>query len=420
LDRRFVSLFTIVLIDLIGFTIVIPVLQLYAEERFGAGDVQATMLIAAFSVAQFVFAPVLGRLSDAFGRRPVLIVSQIGTMLGFLVLGFANSLFLLYLGRVIDGISGGNITTAQAYVNDITTEENRARGFGIISAAFGSGFVIGPLLSGVVVKVAQLIPAIAPYSQNAPFFVASVFSLGSILGTYFLLPESLPMENRSPLNQGKATNDVGLMEMLSNDGVRLILTFAAMTFLGFSLFHTSFSLVVARNVFTGMDLEDTQFSIGLLLAWLGFLIVLVQGFAVGPLVKRFGERRLVMLGALLRIPTFVAIALAHSPWVIVAAFVPLALGNGVSQPSLQSIISRYAPPTMRGRVLGTFQSTASLMLVFGPLFSGVLLAEVGTAAPDLAAAGLLAVAFLLSFQILRLALPSQEGSPAQVEMAPAG
>jgi len=138
-DRRFIPLFMIVFVDLVGFGIVIPVLLLHAEESFGATDLQATGLLTAFSIGMVIAGPILGRLSDAYGRRPVLIISQIGTFIGFIVLGFANSLFLLYLGRIIDGISGGNITTARAYINDITTEENRARGFGLISAAFGAG-----------------------------------------------------------------------------------------------------------------------------------------------------------------------------------------------------------------------------------------------------------------------------------------
>jgi DHA1 family tetracycline resistance protein-like MFS transporter len=418
-DRRFTPLFIVVLIDLIGFGVVIPILPLYAEDHFGAGDVLIMLLLAAFPAAQLIASPILGRLSDAFGRRPVLILSQIGTMISFIVLGFAGSMFWLFVGRIIDGASGGNITTVRAYVNDITTEENRARGFGMISAAFGTGFILGPVLGGLVVKGAQLVPTLAPYSQNAPFFVAALFSLGSILATYFLLPESLPAELRSPLRERKSGTDVGLMQVLSNRGVRLILIFSGATFLAFALFQVSFTLVAARNVFTEMNLEDTEFAISLLLAWIGFLIVLVQSSLVGPLVARFGERRLVVIGALIRIPAFVGVALARTPLVIALSFIPLALGNGVSQPSLQSLISRFAPPSMRGRVLGIFQSVASLSLVIGPLMAGPLLDQVGTSAPDLVGAGLMTVAFLLSFQVLGLSLPSQEGIPAQVEAAPA-
>lgn len=163
-DRRFIALFVVVFVDLIGFGMVIPVLLLHAQESFGASDLQATLLLTSYSIALVVAGPVMGRLSDAVGRRPVLILSQFGTLAGFLVLGFANTLFLLYLGRIIDGVSGGNITTAEAYINDITSEENRARGFGLISAAFGAGFVVGPALTALIVSVTASSPTLAPYS----------------------------------------------------------------------------------------------------------------------------------------------------------------------------------------------------------------------------------------------------------------
>ena len=275
MDRRFISLFIIVFIDLIGFGIVIPVLMLHAEESFGASDLQATLLLSAYSIGMVFAGPVLGRLSDAFGRRPVLIISQIGTLAGFLILGFANSLFLLYLGRMIDGVSGGNISTAQAYINDITTEKNRARGFGLVSAAFSAGFIVGPALGGLVVKVTSSIPAVADYSQQAPFFVAALFSLFSILGTSFVLKESLPPEERSPLGQKKTqTNPDGkprasLLDVLRIPNVRFILLFTTTTFLAFSMLQSSFPIFVRRNIFTEYSLEDAQGGIGLMLTWLG-------------------------------------------------------------------------------------------------------------------------------------------------------
>ncbi|TFH36314.1 MAG: MFS transporter, partial [Anaerolineales bacterium] len=158
MDRRYIPLFLIVFIDLVGFGIVIPVLLLHAEESFGATDLQATGLLTAYSAGLVLAGPILGRLSDAYGRRRILLISQVGTFIGFIVLGLANSLLLLYIGRIIDGLSGGNITTAQAYINDITNEGNRARGFGLISAAFGAGFVVGPALGGLVVSITAGIP----------------------------------------------------------------------------------------------------------------------------------------------------------------------------------------------------------------------------------------------------------------------
>ncbi len=421
MDRRFASLFMIVFVDLIGFGIVIPVLLLHAEESFGASDLQATALLTVYSLGMVLAGPLLGRLSDAFGRRPVLIVSQIGTFAGFIILGLADSLFLLYLGRIIDGISGGNISTAQAYINDITTEKNRARGFGLISAAFGAGFMVGPALGGLVVNVASSIPSLAAYSQSAPFFLAAAFSLVSILGTTFVLPESLPPEKRSPL--GKRVNSghprFGLMDVLGDANVRKVLSFTFITFMAFSVFQSSFPLFARRNAFPQDPLEVAQRNIGLLLTWVGVLNVTMQSFFVGPLVARFGEQRLIVYATMGRVLAFVGAGLSSSLFALGLAFMPLAIGNAVSQPSLQSIISRFARPQMRGRVLGLFQSTNSVTLVIGPIISGYLLSlglpqlssRANAALPMFFAAALVAIAALFSLQILRMELPSQEPGP---------
>ena len=418
MDRRFIPLFMIVFVDLVGFGIVIPVLVLHAEESFGATDLQATGLLTAFSIGMVIAGPVLGRLSDAYGRRPVLIISQIGTFIGFIVLGLANSLFLLYLGRIIDGISGGNITTARAYINDITTEENRARGFGLISAAFGAGFIVGPALGGLAVTVTAGIPSLAAYSQNAPFFVAAIFSLVSILGTYFILPESLDPEARQPLGDRSKDRDgdLSLMDILKLENMRTILSFTFVTFLAFSLFQSSFPIFARRRLFGDLSLEMAQRNIGLVLTLFGLTNVLMQSFFVGPLVRRFGEQRLIVYATFGRIIAFLGAALTLNAYIFAAFALPLAIGNALSQPSLQSIISRFSPPKMRGRVLGLFQSTNSLTLVFGPIFAGLLLSadfpslssESTAALPMFAAAVLVTVAFFMSFRILHLELPTQE------------
>jgi DHA1 family tetracycline resistance protein-like MFS transporter len=408
----------IVFVDLVGFGIVIPVLLLHAEESFGASDLQATGLLTAYSLGLVFAGPLLGRLSDAFGRRPVLIVSQIGTFIGFIILGFANSLFLLYLGRIIDGVSGGNITTAQAYINDITTEENRARGFGIISAAFGAGFIVGPALGALAVTVTSGIPSLAAYSQNAPFFLAALFSLVSILGTYFILPESLPPEARSPFGQqtDAETRGPGLLEVLQQVKVRRILAFTLMTFLAFSLFQASFPIFSRRNVFSGMPLESAQRNIGLMLTLVGVLNITMQSFFVGTLVKRFGEQRLIVAATLGRILAFLGISMASNGFALALFIAPLAIGNAVSQPSLQSMISRFATPETRGRLLGTFQSTNSITLIIGPIIAGTLLeishpslsATLTAALPMIAATALVTIAALMSFGLLRMELPSQQ------------
>ena len=416
-DRRFIALFVVIFVDLIGFGMVIPVLLLHSKESFGASDLQATLLLTSYSIGLVVAGPVLGRLSDAYGRRPVLILSQFGTLAGFLILGFANTLFLLYLGRIIDGISGGNITTAQAYVNDITTEENRAQGFGLISAAFGAGLIVGPAFTVLILTVTAANPTLAPYSQNAPFFVAAIFSLVSILLTVYLLPESLPLEEREPFGRSRdnKSEQKRLVDVIRLPDVRLILVFSFLTFLAFSLLQASFAIFARSNLFSGIPLENAQRNIGLLLTWIGVVSVTTQFVFVGRLVKRFGERKLVNAAAAALALSFLGIAISRNPLAMALVFIPFAAANAISQPSIQSILSRFSPPEMRGRVLGAFQSSNSLTLVVGPILAGLLLqmefsflsAESVVALPMLVAAIIMAIAFYMSFRLLRMKLPSE-------------
>ena len=422
-DRRFVALFVVVFVDLIGFGMIIPVLLLHAQESFAATDLQAILLLSSYSIGLVVAGPIMGRLSDAFGRRPVLILSQFGTLGGFLILGFANTLFLLYLGRIIDGISGGNITTAQAYVNDITTEKNRARGFGLISAAFGAGFIVGPALTALILSVTAANPTLAPYSQNAPFFVAALFSLASILLTTFLLPESLSKEDREPLGRSreKKPDQLGLLDVIRLPDVRLILSFTIMTFLAFSLLQASFAFFARSNLFSDVPLEQAQRNIGLLLTWVGVVSVTTQIVFVGRLVKRFGERRMVNVSSAAQALAFLGVALSRSPLAMAIVFIPFAAANAISQPSLQSILTRFSPPEMRGRVLGAFQSSNSLTLVIGPILAGLLLqldlpflsTESAGALPMFFSAVIMTVAFIVSFRVLRMKLPTQESQTAE-------
>ena len=429
-DRRFLSLFLIVFIDLVGFGIVIPILLLHAKENLGASDLQATLLLSAYSIALLIGAPILGRLSDAFGRRPVLIVSQIGTMLGFLLLGFSKVLILLYIGRIIDGISGGNIVTARAYINDITTEENRARGFGVISAAFGAGFIVGPALGGLVPGISANVPLLAPISQQTPFLLAAIFSLLSTLGTIFLLPETLPPDARRPLGQRERPNkdDLSTIELLRPSGVRLVLSFSMMIFLAFSMLQASFPILVRRNIFSpDLPLEQVQRNIGFYFLAFGIVQVLMQAFAVGPAVKRFGEQKLIVFATVLRIGCFLTIALTSSSITLGIVFTVIAIGSALSQPSVQSILSRFATPSTRGQLMGIMQAVQSLGLVIGPIIAGLLLESqwrsisprTVNALPMFASAAFVSVALLIGLFMLRVYLPSEEKIPAQPTAAPA-
>jgi MFS family permease len=301
--------------------------------------------------------------------------------------------------------------------------ENRARGFGLISAAFGAGFIVGPALTALIVSATAANPVLAPYSQNAPFFVAALFSLTSILLTTFLLPESLPKEEREPLGRSreKKPGQKGLIDVLRLPDVRLILLFTIMTFLAFSLLQASFAFFARRNLFLDIPLEEAQRNIGLLLTWIGVVSVTTQFVFVGRLVKRFGERRLVNVATFARVLAFFGIAISRDPLAMALVFIPFAAANAVSQPSLQSMLSRFSPAEMRGRVLGAFQSSNSLTLVIGPILTGFLLqlnidflsAETAVALPMFVGTIIMSIAFIMSFRLLRMKLPTQQESMRQ-------
>ena len=246
--------------------------------------------------------------------------------------------------------------------------------------------------------------------------------------TTFLLPESLSKEEREPLGRAreKQPGQKGLLDVLRLPDVRLILIFTLITFLAFSLLQASFAFFSRRNLFFDIPLEEAQRNIGLLLTWLGIVSVTTQFVFVGPLVRRFGERRLVNAATLARVLAFIGMAIAREPLGMAIVFIPFAASNAISQPSLQSILSRFSPPEMRGRVLGAYQSTNSLTLVIGPILAGFLLqlelpnlpAEWAVALPLLVGAVIMFVAYVLSFRLLRMELPTQEEASMQPVAAP--
>src|SRR5256714_249506 len=276
-------IFIMVFIDLVGFGIVIPVLPFYVEgTKFNAGPHMVGLLFTSYSVMQLLFTPILGRLSDKYGRRPILLISLLGTSLGFLVLGFATTLWMLFAGRIIDGISGGNISTAQAYIADITTPENRAKGMGLIGAAFGLGFTFGPAIGGVLSK----------WGISVPFIFAGCMALANAVLLYFTLPETV-----TPDHPARASAATGRWSQLINALKQRRLTFVLVIYflfvVAFSIMTTSFAL------FTMYRFGYNASNNGYLFMYVGILGVIIQGGLIGRLVKAFGELPLVLIGALL-------------------------------------------------------------------------------------------------------------------------
>ncbi len=353
-------IFVTVFIDLIGFGIVIPVLPYYVEgTKFHASPSMVGLLFASYSIMQLIFTPILGRLSDRYGRRPVLFLSLLGTSFGFLVLGFATTLWMLFAGRIIDGITGGNISTAQAYIADVTTKEERAKGMGLIGAAFGLGFTFGPAIGGILSR----------WGISVPFFFAAGLALANAALLYFTLPETV-----TPDHPARASAAVGrwsqLFAALKQTRLAFVLTIYFLFVVAFSIMTTSFALFTMYRF--GYDALHN----GYIFMFVGIVGVVIQGGLIGRLVKRFGELPLVVIGALLFAGSLFAIPYLgpHVGWLwLLLVAGGFALGNSLATPSLQTLASKSAGAGEQGGVLGVTQSVASLARTVGPTISAWLI-----------------------------------------------
>ena len=373
------TLFLIVFIDLVGFGILLPNQQYYGE-TFGIHNVFFLTLIGpAYSLCQFIFAPILGKWSDRAGRRPVLILSQIGTLTGFLLLFAAHfiatpdgsgtgalAIFLLYFSRVLDGISGGNISIASAYIADITTPENRAKGMGLIGAAFGIGFVFGPFIGGVVGKHLGL--------QYVPL-TAALFSATALILTITTLPES---HHPGDVVEGlRRYNAATIFHALARPVIGMLILMSFVNGFAFAGMEQTFSLIIQGRAH--LSAQNASGACGYLFGGIGIIIALVQGGMIGRLTKAFGEATLVILGPLFIAVGLTIVALAGiltGPWtgfILGSAF--LAFGSSLFNPSIQALVSRHASNKEQGEVLGAFQGMASLARGLGPLLAGTLYAS---------------------------------------------
>ena len=344
-----------VFLDLVGFGIVIPILPLYAQ-HFGASPLTIGWLVGIYSAMQFLAAPILGRISDRVGRRPVLLLSIIGTAAGFLVMGLANTLWVLFAARIIDGITGGNISTAQAYIADITPPEQRSRAMGIIGAAFGIGFIIGPAIGGLLSHI----------SIGAPFLFAAALASVNAVAVFFILPESLSIELRGRPAPARA----GLQALLrgpEHAAMRRILAIHFFVVVAFSMLTATYPLFAARHFGFGAP------GIGAIFACIGLVAALVQGVLLGWLLKHASEQRLILAGVALLAVGFFWLPMTVTHAALMGATAAIAVGHGLLAAPLNGLGSRQASAAGQGQVLGVMQSTASLARLVGPVAGGWLL-----------------------------------------------
>ena len=386
MSRPLFVLFLTILVNLIGFGIIIPLLPFYAE-TFGASPLAIGLLFASFSMAQLIAGPLLGEWSDRWGRRPVLILSLIGTAVSFAMLAVAGSLVMLFAARIVDGLSGGNITTARAYIADITTEEDRAKSYGILGAAFGLGFIIGPALGAAFSRI----------SYTAPIWVAVFVTLVATVLAWVWLPETIHRAQAGGGSPWKAVK-----EMSRRPQLRLLLGLDFVYWMSFAVYQTTFALFGARRF--GFDAAQT----GYVLSAFGLLGVIVQGGFVGPVVKRLGERRTLAVGLAFTALGWGGSALTYSLPVFILLLAPGAIGIGLCNATLSALISHTASAGEQGRVQGAAGALESLGRVVGPIWGNGALQVFGEGTAYGAAAILLTGA---SVTVWRSPAPPRAASP---------
>jgi DHA1 family tetracycline resistance protein-like MFS transporter len=395
-----VSMLSIVFIDLIGFGMIIPILPLYAQ-RFQATEWQIGLLLASYSFMQFLASPVLGWFSDRYGRKPVLLCSLIGSATGYILMADANSLAMLFLARILAGVAGASVGTASAYIADITPPEDRSKRMGLIGAAFGIGFVLGPAIGGIL----------SQWSVIAPFWFAAALSILNAVLMWIVLPEPdrHTARQQGPANLKQTFEQAGSWRL----GVVTIIYFIAIA--GFAIVTVIYPQVSHRRF------ELNQSQISFIFVMFGLIGAAIQGGGIGRLVKRFGDVNLAIAGFAIMAISMMMMPLAGSIPLFLLFTAGLAVGNSLSQPTVNAIASKGASAALQGRVLGVLQSAGSLGRVFGPVLAGFLLsgdhtrpdAQYGNT-PFLAGAVIIALAFGLA-TTLRRSQPANTVLPSPVE-----
>lgn len=385
-QRALALVYATIFLDVLGLGVLIPVLPYYAQQ-YRADAMTVGLLSAAFSIAQFVSSPFLGALSDRVGRRPVILFNILGSAIAYYLFGWANTLWLLMLARVMEGITGGSISTAQAYIADVTPPEERMKRFGLIGAVFGLGFIIGPAFGGFLSQYGLPVPA---YAAGTLCLLAAVFG-------YFMLPESLSVEKRATgrLEIGDANPVKKIAQALSRDSIRAILIAIFVVNVAFGGLQSNFALFTLKRF--GMGPQDNAW----IFVYIGCLSIFMQGVVVRRLPKTLDPVKTCVVGLSGMAVGFIGISLAQAEWHLFPAIAVMAFGNGVAAPMLTGLISRRVGEREQGTVLGSSQAILSATRIVGPLMAGFTFDALGSGAPYWTGAILVVAGALIVTQVPR-------------------
>ncbi len=359
------SIFLIMLVDVLGFTIILPLLPFYAE-KFGASPFVVGLLLSTYGLCQLIAGPILGHVSDRIGRKPLLLVSQFGTLIGFIILALSNSLPLIFVSRIIDGLTAGNFSVAQAYISDVTEPKNRTKAFGVVGIAFGLGFLLGPAIAGFLAR----------FGYHYPIFAAATLSATSIAATAFLLPSSPPHtahQHEAEDERGKSEKDgLHYLSSFKDPGLAPFLWQFFSFIFAFVIFMSGFALFAERRfVYHGVPFGAKE--VGYVFAYAGLIGVVIQAGFIGKLVHIFGEVHLVKIGYISMFLGFVLLGWVHTiPFLLIAVAI-LFFGSSVLRPSLMSLITQNTKRSQQGMAVGLTQSLMSVAQITAPMLSGILI-----------------------------------------------
>src|SRR3989344_1426322 len=377
-DRRYATIFLIMVTEVLGFSLILPFLPFYVEE-LGATPLTYGLILASFSLLQFISAPIMGRLSDHYGRRPMLIFSQMSTCLSFIILAFADNIWLVFLSRIVDGMLGSNFTIAQAYISDISSKKDRSKAFGVGGIAFGAGFLIGPAIGGTLAGI----------SHSIPSFLAAGASFMTILMTMFLLPETVKKKKNISFRIREAFHFRDYKKYFSMPKISGRLW----QYFSFALTHTMY--VTSFAFFVERVLNFNSSNVGFLLTYVGFVSIIFRGTLLSRLIDRFGEKKLRYAGVILILLAMLNMIFLRQWWLFLVTMTLFSVGAGMAMPLLAGSVSRAVSPKEQGAIMGLVGSMMSISQIIGPLIGNALIHYFFPGSLGIAAAVTISVAFML-------------------------